>query len=98
MACNCFKEYDARVKESITKKLGDQIGEIDESRFQHSLWNFGGGDHSPVALNYLFKYFRKRKNGENESRRTTADHLVMMTYCPFCGTKFEGEEKQPEAK
>lgn len=92
MACKCFKEREEVIKKSIKAKVEDQLGEVETTGFEHSLWNFTGGDYSPVAMNYQFRYYRKRKNGQNESRKTTADHLVMMNYCPFCGTKFEGEK------
>ncbi|UAN50098.1 hypothetical protein KGP26_20455 [Serratia sp. JSRIV002] len=92
MACKCFEKYEESIKESINKKNHDQIGEIVTTGFEHSLWHFSGGDHSPIAMNYQFRYFRKRKNGQNESRLTKADHLVTMNYCPFCGAKFEGDK------
>lgn len=98
MACNCFDKTAALFKERITEKVGDTLGEIAESGFENSLWNFNGGDHSPVAMNFKFRYYRKRKGGGLATNQTKADHLCMMSYCPLCGTKFEGDEKQPEAK
>ncbi len=98
MACECFKKTTALFRERISAKIGESLGEIEEANFEHSLWNFSGGDHSPVAMNFKFRYYRKRKNGELESRQTKADTLCIMSYCPLCGTKFEGNEKSREAK
>jgi predicted phosphoadenosine phosphosulfate sulfurtransferase len=92
MACECFKKYEKAVDENIKKKLVESIGEIEISGFENTHWSFSGGDNSPVAMNYRFRYYRKCKDGRNESRLTKADHLVTMNYCPFCGTKFEGEK------
>jgi hypothetical protein len=98
MACNCFDKTAALFKERITEKVGDKLGDIAESGFEHFLWNFNGGDHSPVAMNFKFRYYRKRNDGELEVRQTKADHLCVMSYCPLCGTKFEGDEKPQEAR
>lgn len=96
MACKCFTTMADMAKEKLTTRLGDQLGKLAECGFEHSLWHFNGGDHSPVALNYQFRYYRKRKNGENEVRQTKYDHFIYMNYCPLCGTQFEGDKPKTE--
>lgn len=61
MACECFQKYGDMMKESLTKKYADDIGKIDEARYDHSLLILENGDHSPVAMNYRFRFFEKRK-------------------------------------
>ncbi|QHA85575.1 hypothetical protein [Serratia rhizosphaerae] len=97
MACNCFEKTAALFKQHISAKVGDALGEIEEAGFEHSLYNFHGGDHSPVALNFQFRYYRKRKGGGLATNKTKLDHLCIMSYCPLCGTKFEGDGIQTEA-
>lgn len=93
MACKCFDKVSAACKDAITQRVGPALAEITDAGFEHTLWHFNGGDHSPVALNYRFRYLRRRKNGMVESRQTTADTVVTMRFCPFCGTRFNGAGK-----
>ncbi|MGQ7806310.1 hypothetical protein ACUN3I_11855 [Hafnia alvei] len=93
MACKCFENTELHCKASIKEKIGNDLGMVAESGFEHSLWNIHGGDRAPVAMNYIFRYYRRRKNGELESRKTNADHLIAMNFCPLCGTKFEGDKE-----
>lgn len=97
MACNCFEKTTALFKQRISEKVGDALGEIEDAGFENSLYNFNGGDHSPVAMNFKFRYYLKRKGGGLATNPTKADHLCMMSYCPLCGKKFEGDELR-EAK
>ncbi|ATF92390.1 Uncharacterised protein [Cedecea neteri] len=93
MACDCFEKVSAACDSAIRLRVGEHLAEVADSSFEHTLWHFNGGDHSPVALNYRFRYYRKRKNGLPESRLTNADTVVSMRYCPFCGAEFEGEQE-----
>lgn len=90
MACECFQKYGDMLKERLTQKHADDIGKVDEAGYENSLLILNSGDHSPVAMNYRFRFFGKRKNGELARNRTIRDSLVIMNYCPYCGTKFEG--------
>ncbi|MFB5948418.1 hypothetical protein [Klebsiella pasteurii] len=91
MACNCFTTLGDQVKDHLTKQHAASIGEIDESGFDNQVFVLASGDFAPVQLNYKFRFFPLRKNGELSSKRTIADTSVRMNYCPLCGTKFEGE-------
>jgi hypothetical protein len=43
-------------------------------------------------LPYTFRYYKRKKNGELEQRQTNGDSKVAINFCPFCGTKFEGNK------
>lgn len=83
-----------KIKEMQKEKHGNEIAEMDETGFEHSIFNLRNGDFPPVGLNFKFRFFRKRKNGEPEKRRTNADMLMMPSFCPFCGTEYKGEKKE----
>lgn len=95
MACKCFETTEALLKEHLMKQHGDDI-KIDEARWEHSIWLFDGGDHAPVALPYMFKFFKRRKNGELEKRITNGGTNIFMKFCPFCGTEYAGSPKKEE--
>lgn len=96
MACECFVKVSAACHDAIKARIGAELAEITDAGFEHTLWNFNGGDHFPVALNYRFRYLRRRKDGAPESRQSNADTVVTMRFCPFCGTRFKDEGGKTE--
>lgn len=92
MACKCFKEVGDRMKERVADHLGDSVHTMDECDFGNRTWVLENGDYCGVMLTYLVRYYRKKKNGEAETRLTNADTKIAINFCPFCGTKFEGKK------
>lgn len=90
MACNCFKTLGEQMKNDLTKRHSSDIAEMDESGFDNQVFILASGDYAPVSMNFKFRFYPRRKNGEVSSKRSIADRSVLMSYCPFCGTKFEG--------
>lgn len=90
MACDCFTNLEEQMKDHLTKQHAASIGEVDETGFGNQVFVLASGDWAPVQLNYKFRFFPLRKNGELSNKRTIADTGIRMNYCPFCGKKFEG--------
>lgn len=91
MACECFKKAKCNLNENFRNAVKDNCVEVLESDFKNYSFIFTPGDWPPVHLPYIFHYRKAKKNGEPEARVTKVEHAVIMTYCPFCGTKFEGK-------
>lgn len=91
MACTCFNDVAAKADSALREKYADSIGKVDESRFDREMLSFSRGDYCPVSLNYIFRYYRKKKDGTNEQRITNSDVYIVIKHCPFCGTKFNGK-------
>lgn len=91
MACKCFESNAAMLKEHLLKRHGNDVASLEEARWEHSMYMLDGGDHSPVALPFTFRFYKRKKNGELEKRATNGGTNMFMNYCPFCGTKFEGK-------
>lgn len=94
MACECFERVSNKMKARVVDTLGGEIHTMDECRFDGAVYVLAEGDHAPVWLNYIIRYFAKKKNGERAARLTNADTKIAIIYCPFCGTKFEGSKKK----
>lgn len=92
MACNCFDKVAEACDKQIRDVIGSDLAEMGESGFENAVWVMSAGDHAPVSLKYRFRYYRRRKNGEPETRQTKSDTAIMMRFCPFCGTAFSGSE------
>lgn len=96
MACDCFKKLGAQFKEHLTKRFGDQVGEIEEANWTNSVFVLDDGDHSSVTVPYTFRFFKRKKDGSLAQRCTDGSSFMTMNYCPFCGKKFEGKPKKEE--
>lgn len=92
MACKCFDEVGARMKERVNTTLGDRVHTMDECDFGSQVYVLENGDYCRVMLPYLVRYYKRKKNGEREQRLTNADTKIAINFCPFCGTKFEGKK------
>ncbi|WAT10105.2 hypothetical protein [Rouxiella badensis] len=97
MACKCFKEIEEKMDARMRKHYGENAAEIDESSFANQVYLFEEGDFCNVMLPYLFRFYKRKKNGDLEQRLTNGDTKVAINYCPFCGTKFEGAAKEKES-
>lgn len=97
MACNCFDKVAEACNKKIREEVGADLAEMGDSGFDNTVWVMSAGDHASVSLNYRFRYHRRRKDGQPESRQTNRDTAVMMRYCPFCGEPFKGN-KEVEVK
>lgn len=95
MACKCFAETGEKMKEHLLKRYGDDVAQVADSGFAHSVLVFAEGDFCSVMMPYTFRFYKRRKNGELEQRQTNGDSSVSMNYCPFCGTEFEGKLANP---
>lgn len=91
MACNCFEEVGKRMKARVLEQLAD-VHTMEECRFDGAVYVLASGDYAPVWLNYLVRYYKRKKNGDREQRLTKADTKIAINFCPFCGTKFEGDK------
>ncbi len=96
MACKCFDTLGDQMKERLSNHHGDAVAKLDESGWAHQMYVLANGDHCSVVLPYTFNFFKRRKNGELEKRRTSGGSFMAINYCPFCGTKFEGSPKKEE--
>lgn len=96
MACNCFKEVGDRMKARVLQKLATECHTMDECDFDGRVFVLANGDFAPVWLNYRVRYYQRKKDGSRAARLTNADTKIAVNFCPFCGTKFEGELKKDE--
>jgi len=46
------------------------------------------GGPSKISMPFIIKYIRKKVNGEPEKRETTAHTYIYLSFCPFCGEKY----------
>lgn len=96
MACNCFKDIKERMDARLREAVASNCAEVDESDFDNRVFILEKGDFCNVMLPYRFRYYRRKKNGEPEQRCTNADTRIAISYCPFCGTKFNGKNLPSE--
>lgn len=92
MACNCFKDIKDRMDARLREAVASDCAEVDESDFENRVFILEKGDYCNVMLPYRFRYYRRKKNGQPEQRCTKADTRIAISYCPFCGSKFNGKE------
>lgn len=88
--CNCLKEVskkmEAQIKSNIEQK--SKIAEYDDT--VGFLENEGFGMSGTVLfLPFTVRYKRKKVNGETEQNWQTQKNNVMISFCPFCGTKID---------
>ena len=98
MACNCFEKISNDFDQRFRNAVKENCSEVEESGFQNQGFILVPGDWSPVSLKYVFRYRKVKKNGDPEVRCTNLENSVLMSYCPFCGTKFEGKQESSDAK
>ncbi|MBQ0956972.1 hypothetical protein [Serratia symbiotica] len=92
MACNCFEKISNDLDQRFREAVKENCVEVVESEFENHGFVIAKGDWSPIYLKYIFRYRKAKKNGSPEVRCTNLENSVFMSYCPFCGTKFEGED------
>lgn len=96
MACECFKKTGEMLKEHLLQRHAGDIGELDEAGWANSMFVLSEGDHAGVSLPYKFLFYKRRKNGMLEARRTDRSTFLTMKFCPLCGTEFKGTPKKEE--
>lgn len=78
--CDCMKEKENLIKNTITGKISSFKGwKIQEVNFKHTLEIFGSGLNIPVILEGL-------NSKGNEAKK---ELYYPVIYCPFCGEKYE---------
>lgn len=92
MACNCYEDLQKRMEERVKETLGGEMHTLEECDFTNSMYVLAQGDHSRVVVPFKIRYVKRKKNGEPEKRTTNGDSFIVIQYCPFCGTKFEGKD------
>lgn len=87
MMCDCLK----KVLENITPKMQPKK-EVKDFKIDWAdrVWRFDGG--VGVGLYVEATYYNIKKNGDTFANRTKDRMFVAMTFCPFCGQKFEKGE------
>ncbi|UTC65991.1 MULTISPECIES: hypothetical protein [unclassified Treponema] len=77
--CNCI--------EDVTKKLKENLGD-DELELQGVVWSLETMEQKLVSY---FKYRQKNKAGGFYKNKT--ESYIVYSYCPFCGKKYETDDK-----
>jgi len=78
-----------QINDKLTEKYSADIGKMDDSSFENQWYMPAGSNSGPLFINYRFRFFPRRVNGTVSRRRHIKDAAVVMSYCPFCGKKYE---------
>ena len=99
MACKCFEENKAELIGKYKERIADTsyVEDSLKAEWAGEVFYFVKGDFAPITLRINFERQPIKKNGELMKNRRKEEFSVAVNYCPFCGTKFEGAEKEAEA-
>ena len=80
--CNCFTETLEKINEKIKPKNCEEF----ESDWKGKILRFDGG--FGVGLYVDSEYYKIKKNGDRFQNKTKNSNFIAMSFCPFCGKKF----------
>jgi hypothetical protein len=83
---NMLVKVADKVKEDSPKHVDFGIN------WKGKVFRFDGSDND-VMLQAEYSMIRLKKDDTPHARRTTETISVAMSYCPFCGEKFENKER-----
>lgn len=93
MACECTKTMLEKVDESIRKTLPSNVVDGSyESQWQNKVYRLDGGKND-VMLGVNIEYQQSKKDGTHYKNKSKKHIHVAMTFCPFCGEKYEEVDK-----
>lgn len=87
--CNCMNEMGGKIKKHISQQIpaGGEIIDY-ETDWDNKMLSLEDGKYY-VMLNYKLAYRAKKKSGEMAKNITRLSNCVKMSYCPFCGVKYD---------
>lgn len=85
--CPCIDKVTKDLQEKLKKEKDDVYEWEDEGSFQNV--TIRTGNVKTVTLPFRYSYTRRKNSGEPEKKLTNNSFEVMMSFCPFCGSKIE---------
>lgn len=92
MKCKCFDSVLAEVKKNLTEIQLKDIAVVPDSLsvgWEGEVWHSNDSNKSPVVLTISVEYRELRVNGAPYKSLTRKPFKVCMSYCPFCGSKYD---------
>lgn len=85
MACNCINT----LAETVVNELNQRESKPDGYKVLHTQWErMNSWPQRTLYANFFVKSsFRKKAGGESVPRNET--FVLVFTFCPFCGKKYE---------
>jgi hypothetical protein len=88
--CKCIENTTQLASKKLVTEVekGSTVSEwINKGSFENKGLSLSGGP-SKISMPFIIKYIRKKVNGEPEKRETTAHTYIYLSFCPFCGEKY----------
>lgn len=92
--CNCIKKVGAKVEANIKKAIMPKVYSFDYIGFDnmHLVAPEEGVRKSwvvKISIPFTASFHRKKASGEREKNTSKKTIHLFMSYCPFCGKKYE---------
>lgn len=87
--CNCIEEITDATRQRIKDEIKEPVAEWrDQGSFMYQIFSFDLKGPR-ISLPFVVEYYRRKKNGEPETKITNKHLNIYPSYCPFCGEKYK---------